>query len=133
MLIRGEKILLAKRSANRSFYPGVWDVIGGHCETTEAPSEALIRELREEIGVNAVAFEEIAVLAEPEPATHGAARYHMFIVTVWDGEPELRNREHSELRWVGADEVGNLSLAHPEYPGLFRKAIRRARVTNADI
>jgi 8-oxo-dGTP diphosphatase len=132
ILVRGQDILLAKRSADRPFYPGVWDVVGGHCETSEAPAEALIRELREEIGVEALAFEQIAVIEDPEPATHGEARYHMFVVTVWSGEPELRNAEHSELRWVGAPEAGALPLAHPDYPGLFREAIRRAQAASAD-
>ena len=128
ILIRGQDILLAKRSADRPFYPGVWDVIGGHCETSESPADALVRELREEIGVKAVVVEQIAVLEEPQPATHGEAHYHMFIVTGWDGEPELRNSEHSELRWVRASEAENLPLAHPDYPGLFREAMRRAHV-----
>ena len=60
--MRGDEILLAKRSEGRTFYPGVWDVIGGHCEGSEAPADALVRELQEEIGVQALAFEEIAVL-----------------------------------------------------------------------
>jgi len=30
--MRGDRILLARRSETRTFYPGVWDVIGGHCE-----------------------------------------------------------------------------------------------------
>jgi 8-oxo-dGTP diphosphatase len=132
ILVRGQDILLAKRSADRPFYPGVWDVVGGHCETNEAPADALIRELREEIGVEALAVEQIAIFGDPEPATHGEARYHMFVVTAWSGEPELRNAEHSELRWVGATEAGTLPLAHPDYPGLFREAIRRAQAAGAD-
>jgi len=74
-------MLLARRSAERSFYPGVWDVIGGHCEGDEAPGDALVRKVQEEIGVTPHTFEEIAVLAEPQPAEHGEARYHIFLVT----------------------------------------------------
>src|SRR5262245_66533099 len=127
MLIRGGEILLAKRSEGRGFYPAVWDVIGGHCEMNETPADALARELREEIGVKAVAVEQIAILGEPEPAAYGEAQYHIFVVTSWHGEPELRNSEHSELRWVGASAAGELPLAHPGYPDLFREALRRAQ------
>ena len=59
---------MARRSGDRKFYPGVWDIIGGHCEGGEAPADALVRELEEEIGVKAHVFEEIAVLEEPQPA-----------------------------------------------------------------
>src|SRR6266481_9686593 len=71
LLVRRDEILLARRSENRKFYPGVWDIIGGHCERDERPVDTLIRELREEIGVEARAFEELAVLDEPRLAEHG--------------------------------------------------------------
>ncbi len=74
-------MLLAKRSAERAFYPGVWDVIGGHCADGEAPGDTLAREVKEEIGVTPCAFDEVAVLAEPHPTKHGEARYHIFVVT----------------------------------------------------
>ena len=120
LLVSGDRILLGKRSDDRVFYPGVWDVIGGHCETGEAPADALVRELREEIGVNARAMREIAVLGEPHPAAHGEARYHVFLVTAWDGEPQRRNREHSELRWFDIEQARDVPLAHPDYSALFR-------------
>src|SRR5437868_2489944 len=40
LLVRDRQILFARRSADRSFYPGVWDVIGGHCERDETPADA---------------------------------------------------------------------------------------------
>ena len=98
LLVRDDRILLARRAADRDFYPGVWDVIGGHCEGDEAPVDTLARELVEEIGVRPRAFERIAVLAEPHPAEHGEAQYHIFVVTAWgDGEPRLRGSEHTDL------------------------------------
>jgi len=133
LLVRGDEILLAKRSEGRTFYPDVWDVIGGHCEGSEATADALVRELQEEIGVEALAFEEIAVLGEPQPASHGEARYHMFLVTAWGGQPRLLDSEHSELRWLGLDHALALPLAHPGYRDLFRAALERANGCNRGI
>lgn len=121
-------MLLAKRAAGRSFYPGVWDVIGGHCESDEAPGDALVREVQEEIGVTPRTFEEIAVLSEPRPAEHGVARYHIFLVTAWGGgEPRLQGSEHSELRWVSLESALALPLAHPGYGELFALAAAQRR------
>ena len=121
ILVRAGELLLAKRSAERTFYPGVWDVIGGHCEEGESPTAALIREVKEEIGVIPTDFDEIAILAEPLPEKHGDARYHIFIVTAWDGgEPRLQNREHSDLRWLSVARALSLQLAHPGYIELLR-------------
>ncbi len=113
-------MLLALRSAERAFYPGVWDLVGGHSAPGEAPDDTLVREVREETGVTPIAFEEVAVLEEPNPAEHGDARYHVFVVTGWAGrEPRLQGPEHSELRWVNLDQALTLSLAHPQYGKLF--------------
>ena len=126
LLVHKDRILLAKRSADRAFYPGVWDVIGGHCEGNEAPVDALVRELVEEIGVTPCVFEKSAVLAEPQPAEHGKAQYHIFMVTAWgDGEPRLRGSEHSELRWLSLEQALALPLAHPGYAELFRSTLGR--------
>lgn len=35
LIIRSQRILLGQRSARREFYPGVWDVFGGHVELDE--------------------------------------------------------------------------------------------------
>lgn len=134
LLVRGDEILLARRSSDRAFYPDVWDVLGGHCEGDEAPAEALVRELEEEIGVTPGAFEEIAVLPEARPVEHGEARYHMFLVTAWaGGEPRLRGPEHSDLRWLTLDQALALPLAHPGYGELFTTALRRCGSLRGDI
>lgn len=120
LLVRGGRVLLARRSDDRVFYPGVWDVPGGHCLESEAPAETLVRELQEELGITAQVFEEVAVLGEPRPTEHGDARYHMFIVTVWAGEAQVQGSEHSDVRWVSLGEALSFPLAHPDYAQLFR-------------
>src|SRR5947208_16288814 len=97
LLVRGDEILLAKRSEGRTFYPDVWDVFGGHWEGSEPPADALVRELQEEIGVESLAFEEIAGLGEPQPDSHEEVRYHMLLLTAWCGELPLLGSEHSGL------------------------------------
>ena len=100
----------------------------------ETPVDTLIRELREEIGVEARAFEELAVLDEPRLAEHGEARYHVFMVTAWDDiEPQLLGAEHSQLRWLTLDRALALPLAHPEYGKLFQAVLGRGNAHGRDI
>jgi 8-oxo-dGTP diphosphatase len=121
-LVRNGLVLLGLRSEHRSFYPGVWDAIGGHVESSESPRDALIRELNEEIQVTPIEFVELATLPELQPNFNGEAAYHIFLVTRWDGVgPAAQGHEHSEIRWFHVSEAISLDLAHPAYVGLLKR------------
>ncbi len=119
ILIKDNKILLGKRSGNRTFYPDVWDIIGGHCKDNETPEQTLSRELKEEIGVTPINFMHVAVLHESDDQDY---EYHIYVVTAWTGSPKnMAPEEHSELIWIEIDEALTLNLAHPDYGELFKK------------
>lgn len=45
-------ILLQKRSGNKKLWPNLWDVtVGGHVDSGEFGRQALIREVKEELGI----------------------------------------------------------------------------------
>ena len=47
------KVLLQKRSANKKMWPNMWDVtVGGHVDSNEFGRQALIREVKEELGID---------------------------------------------------------------------------------
>src|SRR5713226_4184430 len=67
VLLRGNQILLGRRSADRTLYPGVWDTVGGHWIEGETHEQTLIRELGEELGVLPLEYRLLAVVADPRP------------------------------------------------------------------
>ena len=94
--------LLGQRAAD-TFYPGYWEFPGGKVEPGEAPRDALIRELREELGIEAVqCFPWVVREHEYE---HAHVRLHFFRVTEWRGE--LHDHVHAALSWqaIGAKSV----------------------------
>jgi len=129
LLSRDGRILLGKRAATRAWYPDVWDLPGGHREPGETYDEALARELGEEIGVTPLTWAPLAVLHSPDTTPDEAYILHVYSVTAWRGTPRnLLPEEHSEVAWVSIDAACRLSLAHPDYPTLFRQAVHdRAR------
>jgi 8-oxo-dGTP diphosphatase len=111
-LVRDGRVLLGHRSAGRRWYPDVWDLPGGHVEDGEAPAAALVREVREELGVL------IDVPAGTPDAVLEADGLHLsvWVVRRWDGEVvNAAADEHDELRWVEAAELAGLRLAHRGY------------------
>ena len=110
ILFRDGKILLGKRAKDRTSYPNVWDIIGGHCENVETPKQTLIRELEEEIGVTPIQFKQIATLLDP----NNGETYHVFLVTDWKGEPNrLQPEEHLRIEWFAINDALKLELALP--------------------
>ena len=121
ILLKDEKILLGKRRTDLKFYPGVWDIIGGHVEDNETPEQTLSRELHEEIGVSPTHFTPIGVLNYRDPGTSEDYEYHIYLVTKWSGTPQnIADNEHSEVRWFRIQEALNLELALPTYPEIFK-------------
>ncbi|MBC8083868.1 MAG: NUDIX domain-containing protein [Hymenobacter sp.] len=67
--------MLCKRAPHRCMYPNFWDAIGGHCEPSETPVEALRRELREELGIEILEFKLLKHFVET-----GQFSYHLYLV-----------------------------------------------------
>jgi 8-oxo-dGTP diphosphatase len=127
-LIEHERLLLGHRSAGRASYPSVLDLPGGHVELGEAPLDALVRELTEELGIR-ISPPAAPPLARLHPFEHEPSlELAIWVVTDWTGQvTNCAPTEHDELRWFGVDEWPALSLAHPEYRSTLLLAMAAAR------
>src|ERR1700726_4811085 len=65
LFIRDGMVLLARRSPHRTTYPALWSFPGGHVEQDESLTDALIRELREEVGVVPTSFSFLTTITDP--------------------------------------------------------------------
>lgn len=101
-LIVGEdhEILITQRRADQAL-PLQWEFPGGKVEPGEAPVAALVRELREEIGVTVEVGRIWEVLFHPYPAFDLVMLVYMCRIAA--GEP--RAVEVADLRWVPAQDL----------------------------
>lgn len=99
--------LLARRPAGK-VYAGFWEFPGGKVEAGEAAERALVRELHEELGIDAcTAFPWITrVFTYP----HATVRLSFFRVTAWKGDPQPREEQAIAWQRFGAP------LAEPMLP-----------------
>ena len=91
------RVLLAQRPKQKTL-GGLWEFPGGKLEAGETPEACLIRELREELGIDVTA----ACLAPLSFASHGYADFHLlmplYICRKWQGI--CQPLEGQQLKWV---------------------------------
>jgi 8-oxo-dGTP diphosphatase len=123
LLRRHGRVLLCHRSVERRWYPDVWDLPGGHVEPGERPGEALIRELREELGI---------VVDVPSASPIALVRaddfdLRIWLVEVWSGTPSnAAPEEHDAVAWFERSALGSLRLAHDSYLATLTEALAPA-------
>jgi 8-oxo-dGTP diphosphatase len=91
------RVLLAERPAGKSM-AGLWEFPGGKVRDGETPEAALIRELKEELGIDVTA----SCLAPFTFASHAYAEFHLlmplYVCRRWQGM--VTPREGQRLTWV---------------------------------
>lgn len=131
ILLDGGRVLVAKRSPARLLYPNLWECGGGQVEAGEGFEEAVVRQLREELGV---LVEPIAVLRMYDiPTTSGGqgkipgVKFVCRLKGFANGREPAISGEHTEWRWQPISKLSELAFI-PGVPedierayGLFRK------------
>jgi 8-oxo-dGTP diphosphatase len=108
-IVRGGRVLAARRAAPAAA-AGRWEFPGGKVETGETERNALIRECDEELGVR---VEVLSRVGADVPMVNGSI-LRLYLARLVDGEPQAL--EHSELRWLGADELGSVQWLPADAP-----------------
>jgi 8-oxo-dGTP diphosphatase len=113
-LLEAGRLLAARRSAPEEL-AGRWELPGGKVEPGEAPEAALVRELREELGVAAEVVERVPGAWPLNPP---------YVLHVWtarllpgSGGPEPLE-DHDALRWLGAGELWDVDWLDQDVPAV---------------
>ena len=108
---KGRRILLAKRAEGMR-YPGLWCTPGGTVEPGETDEAALIREVREELGVDVWGCRKLVYTHTGELEQGGPFLLNCYTTNRVRLPPvQLNPAELSEWGWFGADELDGLPLA----------------------
>jgi len=121
-------VLLTLRSAERLAYPSTWALPGGHVEPGELESQAVRRELREELGIHVLDYDDKPTSRLHLTADRPSAKLHLstWRIRTWRGQPRnLLRDEHERIAWLGADELEGLPWAHPEHRQMLQDMLSR--------
>lgn len=100
VIMEGERVLVTQRSEWMP-HPLKWEFPGGKLKTGESPEGCIIREIREELGV------EISVMQLLPTVKHEYSDQHVklipFVCRIREGS--IRLSEHRSYRWVPRSEL----------------------------
>ncbi len=107
------QVLLARRPEGRKM-AGLWEFPGGKMEPGETPEAALVRELKEELGI----LVEAKNLAPFAFASHPYDGFHLlmplYLCRRWQGKPQPR--EGQALAWVAPDRLVEYPMPAADRP-----------------
>ncbi|MGO9388980.1 (deoxy)nucleoside triphosphate pyrophosphohydrolase [Rhodoblastus sp.] len=108
-----DRILLAQRPPGKQL-AGLWEFPGGKVDPGERPEAALIRELREELGIEV----KEACLAPLTFASHAYESFHLlmplYVCRRWQGL--VSPREGQALKWLRARQLRDVPMPPADEP-----------------
>jgi len=109
------KVLIAQRPLDKHL-GGEWEFPGGKIEVGESPTEALHREIKEELGCT------LSITGALAPVIHAYPRatiqLHPFIAQLLPDSPAPHPYEHVAFRWLDRTELAKAALAPADLPVL---------------
>ncbi len=107
------RVLIAQRPEGKQL-AGLWEFPGGKVEPSERPETALIRELKEELGIDVTE----ACLAPFVFASHAYESFHLlmplYLCRRWSGM--VVKHEHAALAWVKPNRLGDYPMPPADEP-----------------
>ena len=123
---KNSNILLQKRSAKKKLWPNMWDVtVGGHVDASEFGRQSLIREVKEELGID-ITDDDIKYLVgsssiniKGDIINKHYNECYLITKDIDTSKIKLQEEEVSEVKYFSKEEV--LSMIENNYSGLTEK------------
>jgi 8-oxo-dGTP diphosphatase len=111
-IIERKGLMLACRRNPRQTNAGLWEFPGGKVRQGEPLRDALVREIREELGIEVVPNTPLTPVTHTYPWI--TIELIPFVCSIKQGEPHPH--EHAEVRWVDKTEAMGLEWAEADVP-----------------
>jgi len=125
VLIRNNKALILEEGK----YPGKWILPGGHVDKQEKTTDALKREIVEEVGTDAFEIYGIVDSAFMYRSSRQAVCRLVYCGAINSDQVQLSS-EHQQFKWITEDEIMNYDYSWSEEGKAIKKAFEMYKKEN---
>ena len=101
-----EYLMLYRNKKKNDYNHGKWIGVGGHIEDGEAPDQALIREIKEETGLDVLSYKLVGEIEFID--TDFSELMYLYIVDNYSGN--LIECDEGDLKWIPKNDILKLNL-----------------------
>ena len=119
IIVKDNKILLQRRTDDLETHKGKWTTPSGTVKINEHPQDAIIREVKEELGVD---IEIISVIPSIDSFPNHKDKYHLvylsYLCKIMNGVPKNIDQDGdvSELKWCNTSKFQSEDLIRGTLP-----------------
>lgn len=101
-------LMLHRVKKKQDLNEGKWMGVGGKFEQNESPEECMMREVKEETGLNVLSYQYRGIVTFVSNLVDEAEYLHLFTIDEFDGE--IIECNEGELAWIDKEEIYKLPM-----------------------
>jgi len=105
LIVKNGKMLFLQRVKESKIEPGKWGLPGGHLEKFLSPEKNVLKEIKEESGLDIIECKLINV----RNIQGNERKIYYFLCTPAEGEVIINNDEHFQYKWMSIQEIKDTS------------------------
>ncbi|MDO8471386.1 MAG: NUDIX domain-containing protein [bacterium] len=123
VVVKDGKVLILQRHKDEEIYPNMWELPSGKRENLESSEASLVREVREESGLDVEVLAPISTFdyqVEKSDEIQDSTQIN-FLVRPVNSKEVLLSSEHQAFAWIAPEEINNYGITDAT-KGVIKKA-----------